>query len=288
MVTDGCGTGVAGVVSQGKDWHMADVAAFFSTKLNSAQQNYPVHEIEMLAGVETMLWYHDILQEVKFKWYTDHKDLVHLLQQKNLFECQAQWMEKIAKFEFEVMYVPGTETILSDALSCLYTYDKLETVRAWSKYMYHDIIDNNLLGMPLISMPLLIGVEGENAGVLAASLLTRAEVGHPQTLASGFSSFLYSVLAHSLAIPLSAVEPEPSCSVGSLAGMSDQDDVLVSALDRISTSKTSGLLSVLVPEKSHCGCVKQAVPPAETGRPEMAAEFAACTACRFIVTGCYS
>ena len=84
MVTDGRGMGITGVISQGKYWHMADVAAFFLAKLNSTQQNYSVHEIEMLAGFELMLQYHDILQGVKFKWYTDHKGLVHFLQQKNL------------------------------------------------------------------------------------------------------------------------------------------------------------------------------------------------------------
>lgn len=39
IVTDGCGTGIAGVVSQGADWHKADVAVFYSAKLNPAQQN---------------------------------------------------------------------------------------------------------------------------------------------------------------------------------------------------------------------------------------------------------
>jgi len=70
VVTDGCGTGIAGVVSQGENWKTADVAVFYSAKLNSAQQNYPVHEIEMLAGVETMLQHHNILQGVKFRWFT--------------------------------------------------------------------------------------------------------------------------------------------------------------------------------------------------------------------------
>ena len=55
MVTNGCSTGVAGLISQGDDWRTARIAAFYSAKLNPAQQNYPVHEIEMLAGVETML-----------------------------------------------------------------------------------------------------------------------------------------------------------------------------------------------------------------------------------------
>lgn len=84
MVTDGCSTGISGLVSQGKDWKTAKIAAFYSAKLNPAQQNYPVHEIEMLAGVETMLRHVDILQGAKFKWLTNHKGLTYLLNQKNL------------------------------------------------------------------------------------------------------------------------------------------------------------------------------------------------------------
>ena len=84
MITDGCSTGISGLVSQGEDWKTAKIAAFYSAKLNPAQQNYPVHEIEMLAGIETMLRHTDILQGVKFKWLTDHKGLIHLLNQKNL------------------------------------------------------------------------------------------------------------------------------------------------------------------------------------------------------------
>ena len=96
MVTDGCATGIAGVISQGNNWKTAKVAAFYSAKLTPAQQNYPVHEIEMLAGVETMLRYRDILQGVHFQWYTDHKGLIHLLNQRNLSGRQARWIEKIS------------------------------------------------------------------------------------------------------------------------------------------------------------------------------------------------
>ena len=89
VVTDGCGTSIAGVISQGQNWRKAEVAAFYSAKLNTAQQNYPVHKIEMLADVETMLRHRDILQGTSFIWYMDHKGLVHLLNQKNLSGHQA-------------------------------------------------------------------------------------------------------------------------------------------------------------------------------------------------------
>ena len=71
MVTDGCATGISGLVSQGEDWKTVRITAFYLAKLNSAQQNYAVHKIEMLAGVETMLRHVDILQGVCFKWLMD-------------------------------------------------------------------------------------------------------------------------------------------------------------------------------------------------------------------------
>ena len=140
LITDGCASGISGVVSQGPDWKTARVAAFYSAKLNPAQQNYPVHEIEMLAGVETMLRHADILQGVKFKWVTDHKGLIHLLNQKHLSGRQARWMEKIAIFPFEVQYVPGSENVLADALSRMYSHDSPTTVRQPSEYTYHDVV----------------------------------------------------------------------------------------------------------------------------------------------------
>ena len=128
MVTDGCSTGISGLVSQGDDWKTAKIAAFYSAKLNPAQQNYPVHEIEMLAGVETMLRHVDILQGAKFKWLTDHKGLIYLLNQKNLSGRQARWLEKISNFTFEVVYIAGSDNVVADALSRLYSNDSPGTV----------------------------------------------------------------------------------------------------------------------------------------------------------------
>jgi hypothetical protein len=77
LVTDRCSAGISGVVCQGEDWKSAKVVASFSAKLNLAQQNYPVHEIE------AMLRHQDILQGCKFVWGTDHKGLIHLMNQEN-------------------------------------------------------------------------------------------------------------------------------------------------------------------------------------------------------------
>ena len=171
MITDGCVSGIAGVISQGEDWKTAPVAAFYSAKLSPAQQNYPVHEIELLAGYESMLRYRDILQGVKFRWYTDHRGLIYLLNQRNLSGRQARWMERIGEFDFEVIYVPGTENILSDALSRLYSNDSPGTVRTASEYAKHDdtATTATALSVGLISLPMLVGLEARAVTLRSAA-----------------------------------------------------------------------------------------------------------------------
>ncbi|PIL32366.1 hypothetical protein GSI_05612 [Ganoderma sinense ZZ0214-1] len=138
LVTDGSHGGIAGVVTQGEDFRRGNVAAFFSAKLSSAQMNYPVHEIEMLVGIESMRRHCDILLGCSFTWVTDHKGLIHLLKQKNLSGHQARWLECISEFDFTIEYVPGVENVLADALSCIYAHDRPGTVRAPSKYTQFD------------------------------------------------------------------------------------------------------------------------------------------------------
>jgi RNase H-like domain found in reverse transcriptase/Reverse transcriptase (RNA-dependent DNA polymerase) len=158
MVTDGCATGVSGLVSQGRDWRGAKVATFYSAKLNSVQQNYAVHEIEMFAGVEMMLRHHDILQGTHFKWITDHKALIHLMNQKDLTGRQARWMDKISEFDFEVIYISGAENVLADALSRIYSNDTPGTVCSEEEYTQHDNTHVSLTAHG-ISVPLLAGEE---------------------------------------------------------------------------------------------------------------------------------
>ena len=163
MITNGCSTGISGLVSQGEDWKTAKIAAFYSVKLNPAQQNYLVHEIEMLAGVETMLRHIDILQGVKFRWLIDHKGLIYLLNQKNLSGRQAWWLEKISSFMFEVVYIAGSENIVADALSQIYSNDSAGTVGARSEFSYHDVSDSDTTtgdrSSAIEDLPVLAGTE---------------------------------------------------------------------------------------------------------------------------------
>ena len=154
IITDACATGIGGIVSQGHDWKTAQVASFFSAKLNNAQQNYAVHDIEFLAGVETMLRNRNLLQGHPFRWYTDHRALIHLMKQPRLSGRQARWLEKISDFDFEIIYIEGTSNILADALSRIYSGDLPGTVRTPSEYTQYD---DPSLSTINISAPILTG-----------------------------------------------------------------------------------------------------------------------------------
>jgi hypothetical protein len=66
LIMDASNSGIAGVISQGDNWKTAPVGAFFSAKLSTTQQNYLVHEQEMLAALELMLQHRNILQGTEF------------------------------------------------------------------------------------------------------------------------------------------------------------------------------------------------------------------------------
>jgi hypothetical protein len=125
-------------VSQGDDLKTAKVVAFWSGKFNSAQQNYPVHEQELLAIVESLKRFRGLLHGAKFRISTDHKVLEHLMQQKNLSPRQHRWLDILNEFNFSIHYIPGETNILADALSRIYSSEPLGTVRAPSEFVSND------------------------------------------------------------------------------------------------------------------------------------------------------
>ena len=135
VTTDGCLTGGGGYVSQGKNPAKADVVGFWSGKWNSAQQNYPVHELELLALVETLKRFRGILHGTKFVVRTDHKTLTHFMKQKELSHRQHRWLDVLNEFDFNIQYLPGDQNTFADALSRIYSDEQEGVVRADSEYV---------------------------------------------------------------------------------------------------------------------------------------------------------
>jgi hypothetical protein len=138
------------------------MAAFFLAKMTPAQENYPIHKQELLAGVETMWRHCDILQGVHFTWIIDHKDLIHLMSQKDLSGQQARWLEKLGKFDFVIQYILGEENIFPDTLLRIYTDNAPGLVHHESEFLFCDMegMHPAPLSHAIIAMPVLVGEEG--------------------------------------------------------------------------------------------------------------------------------
>lgn len=93
--------------------------AFESRKLSAAELNYPIHDKELLAIIHALTKWRTYLHSssVPIKIYTDHESLKCLATQPHLNHRQARWLEKLAEFNYEIVYTPGPINIVPDALS---------------------------------------------------------------------------------------------------------------------------------------------------------------------------
>lgn len=53
----------------------------------------------------------------RFELFTDHKSLRYLFSQKDLNLRQHRWLESLAYFDFEIMYIPGKGNVVADDLT---------------------------------------------------------------------------------------------------------------------------------------------------------------------------
>ena len=99
-----------------------------SKKLSDAQHHYAVHEREVLAILEALLKWEDKLLGYKFSIVTDHESLEFFRTQRKLSSRQTRWMEYIARFNADIVYVKGEENKVADCLSRYFESDTWEDV----------------------------------------------------------------------------------------------------------------------------------------------------------------
>ena len=91
--------------------------AYENRKLNSAEQNYPTHEKELLAIVHAVKTWRHYLDAQEFVVHTDHSPLTYLQSQPKLSKRQARWLEVLQELKFSIKYKAGKDNIVADALS---------------------------------------------------------------------------------------------------------------------------------------------------------------------------
>ncbi|KAJ9553505.1 hypothetical protein OSB04_017550 [Centaurea solstitialis] len=93
------------------------VIAYASRQLKTHEVNYPTHDLELAAVVFVLKIWRHYLYGVRCTIYTDHKSLQYFLDQPNLNMRQWRWLDVVNDYDCEILYHPGKENVVADALS---------------------------------------------------------------------------------------------------------------------------------------------------------------------------
>lgn len=93
--------------------------AYDTRKLNPAETNYPVHELELLGVVHALRTHRHYLEGcLQFEVITDHDTLRHFFTQRDLSRRQARWLDFLSPYQryMTISYRRGADN-MADALS---------------------------------------------------------------------------------------------------------------------------------------------------------------------------
>jgi len=87
--------------------------------LSDTEKNYEIHDKEMLAVIRCLeVWRHFLEgARIKFKVWTDHKNLEYFMSSQKLNKRQTRWALFLSHFDFKLVHVPGTKMEKADGLS---------------------------------------------------------------------------------------------------------------------------------------------------------------------------
>jgi len=93
--------------------------AFISKSLSNTERNYEIHDKKMLAVIRCLEAWRYFLEgaAIKFKIWTDHKNLKYFMKVQKLNRRQARWALYLSRFNFMLKYVPESKIEKADSLS---------------------------------------------------------------------------------------------------------------------------------------------------------------------------
>ena len=78
------------------------VVAYASRQLKKHKENYPTHDLELVAIVHALkIWRHYLIRN-KYEIFTNHKRLKYIFTQPNLNLRQRRWLELIKDYDLSV------------------------------------------------------------------------------------------------------------------------------------------------------------------------------------------
>ena len=100
----------AGIFSQYDDNGQLKPVVYFFCKMNLSECNYEIYGKEFLAIIKVFeLWKSELENTEKpVQVIIDHKNLEYFMSNKLLNRRQARWSEFFSKFNFKIIYRPGS------------------------------------------------------------------------------------------------------------------------------------------------------------------------------------
>ena len=116
LQTDACQSGIGAVLQQEKDGQRATIA-FYSKKLNKAQQHYSATELELYALTQACQHFKIYLFGSNVVVETDHRPLTHIRSMINDNKKIMRWIQLLQQFNLHITYLPGKDNVPADTLS---------------------------------------------------------------------------------------------------------------------------------------------------------------------------
>ena len=115
--TDASDRAVGACLTQEYDGKRCPIA-YYSRKLSPTEENYDIHDKELLAVVAALTHWRVYCEGAPgLTVFTDHKNLLYFTTTKQLNRRQTRWSELLGQYKFEIKYTPGKDNNRADALS---------------------------------------------------------------------------------------------------------------------------------------------------------------------------
>mmetsp|Transcript_606 Transcript_606/g.749 ORF Transcript_606/g.749 Transcript_606/m.749 type:complete len:720 (-) Transcript_606:540-2699(-) len=127
MYTDASNLGIGAVLMQDHGLGLQPIA-YYSRRLQGGERNYSTYDLELLAIVSAFINWRHYLYGVTTTGCTDHASLWFYKTQPHQSSRQARWNDKLAMFDFEIVYRPGA-TSKADGLSRMCNFITLTNLK---------------------------------------------------------------------------------------------------------------------------------------------------------------
>ncbi|GJT99991.1 putative reverse transcriptase domain-containing protein [Tanacetum coccineum] len=108
------------------------VIAYASQQLRVHEKNYTTHDLELGSVVFALKKWRHYLYGTRCTMFTDHKNLQHILDQKELNMRQRRWLELLSDYDCDIRYHLGKANVVANALSCK---ERIEPLRVRGSVM---------------------------------------------------------------------------------------------------------------------------------------------------------